>query len=438
MAKEDDAGVEDAAILLMSLGEEEASEVLKHLSPKEVQRMGETIAKLKSVTKDRVEKVIDRFAVQAENEHMLVSDTDEYVKSVLRKALGDDKANLLIDRILQGSDTTGIESLKWMDASSVAELLRNEHPQIAAAILVHLEFDQAADVLKLFTERQRNEVMLRIATLDGIQPVALKDLNEVMSKVLAGGDRLKKSNLGGAKTAAEMLNMMGSSVETSVLDFVREADGELAQKIMDNMFTFDDLEKLDDKGFQALLKEVQSESLVLALKGASPTIREKVFGNMSSRAAETLREDLESRGPVRLSEVEAEQKEMLKIVRRLADEGQIVLGGGGLSPAPRATCRRRRAARPATPTRASSRARRWAVSRPGSRAACIRVRPQPSRPRPRRRPPRARPSGWPAWPPRARPARRRATRTATAMAWWRWTASSRALRPRPRRRWVPS
>ena len=329
MAKEDDAGVEDAAILLMSLGEEEASEVLKHLSPKEVQRMGETIAKLKSVTKDRVEKVIDRFAVQAENEHMLVSDTDEYVKSVLRKALGDDKANLLIDRILQGSDTTGIESLKWMDASSVAELLRNEHPQIAAAILVHLEFDQAADVLKLFTERQRNEVMLRIATLDGIQPVALKDLNEVMSKVLAGGDRLKKSNLGGAKTAAEMLNMMGSSVETSVLDFVREADGELAQKIMDNMFTFDDLEKLDDKGFQALLKEVQSESLVLALKGASPTIREKVFGNMSSRAAETLREDLESRGPVRLSEVEAEQKEMLKIVRRLADEGQIVLGGGG-------------------------------------------------------------------------------------------------------------
>jgi flagellar motor switch protein FliG len=329
MAKDDEKGVEDAAILLMSLGEEEASEVLKHLSPKEVQRMGETIAKLKSVTKDRVEKVIDRFSAQAENEHMLVNDTDEYVKSVLRRALGDDKANLLIDRILQGSDTTGIESLKWMDASSVAELLRNEHPQITAAILVHLEFDQAADVLKLFTERQRNEVMLRIATLDGIQPLALKDLNEVMSKVLAGGDRLKKSNLGGAKTAAEMLNMMGSSVETSVLDFVREADGELAQKIMDNMFTFDDLEKLDDKGFQALLKEVQSESLVLALKGASPTIREKVFGNMSSRAAETLREDLESRGPVRLSEVEAEQKEMLKIVRRLADEGQIVLGGGG-------------------------------------------------------------------------------------------------------------
>jgi flagellar motor switch protein FliG len=210
----------------------------------------------------------------------------------------------------------------------VAELLRNEHPQIVAAILVHLEFDQAADVLKHFPERQRNEVMVRIATLDGIQPAALKDLNEVMSKVLAGGDRMKKSNLGGVKSAAEILNMLGTSVETSVLDFVREADNDLAQKIMDNMFTFDDLEKIDDKGIQALMKEVQSESLVIALKGATPGLRDKIFKNMSTRAAETLREDLESRGPVRLSEVEAEQKEMLKIVRRLADEGQIVLGGG--------------------------------------------------------------------------------------------------------------
>lgn len=322
-------GIEDAAILLMSLGEEDAAEVFKLLAPKEVQRLGETIARLKSVPRDRVETVLDRFDAAAQRDSMLVADTDEYVKAVLRKALGDDRANLLIDRILQGSDTTGIESLKWMDAQSVAELLRNEHPQIVAAILVHLDCDQAAAVLKQFVERQRNEVMVRIATLDGIQPSALKDLNEVMSKVLAGGERLKKSNLGGAKAAAEILNMLGSAVETSVLDFVREADGELAQKIMDNMFTFDDLEKLDDKGFQALLKEVQTDQLVLALKGASPEIREKVFRNMSTRAAETLREDLESRGPVRLSEVEAEQKEMLKIVRRLADEGQIVLAGGG-------------------------------------------------------------------------------------------------------------
>ena len=322
-------GLEDAAILLMSLGEEEAAEIFKHLAPKEVQRLGETIARMKTVPKERLENVIDKFETKAANESMLVADSNEYVKSVLRKALGEDKANLLIDRILQGSDITGIESLKWMDPASVAELLRNEHPQIVAAILVHLDFDQAADVLKQFSERQRNEVLIRVATLDGIQPTALKDLNEVMSKVLAGGDRNRKSSLGGVKTAAEILNMLGSTIETSVLDYVRENDNELAQKIMDSMFTFDDVEHIDDKGIQALLKEVQSESLVIALKGASPSLREKIFRNMSTRAAETLREDLEARGPVRLSEVEAEQKEMLKIVRRLVDEGQVVLAGGG-------------------------------------------------------------------------------------------------------------
>ena len=325
----EEQGIEDAAILLMSLGEEEAASVFKHLAPKEVQKLGETIARMKSITRERMDGVLDKFGTEAQSQHVLVQDTDEYVKAVLRKALGEDKANLLIDRILQGSDVTGIESLKWMDASSVAELLRNEHPQIVAAILVHLDFDQSSSVLKSFTERQRNEVLIRIATLDGIQPSALKDLNEVMSKVLAGGEKLKKASLGGVKTAAEIINLMGSSVETSALDYIREADNELAQKIMDNMFTFDDLNKLDDKGFQSLLKEVQSESLVIALKGATPELREKVFRNMSTRAAETLREDLESRGPVRVSEVEAEQKEMLKIVRRLADEGQIVLGGGG-------------------------------------------------------------------------------------------------------------
>jgi flagellar motor switch protein FliG len=325
----DDTGIENAAILLMSLGEEEAAEVFKHLAPKEVQRLGETIARMKVVPRERLDSVLDKFTGVAAEQHMLVPDTDEYVKAVLRKALGEDKANLLIDRILQGSDVTGIESLKWMDAGSVAELLRNEHPQIVAAILVHLDFDQASSVIKAFGERQRNEVLVRIATLDGIQPSALKDLNEVMSKVLAGGEKLKKASLGGAKTAAEIINLLGGAIETSVLDFIREADNELAQRIMDNMFTFDDLDKLDDKGIQALLKEVQSESLVIALKGATPEMREKIFKNMSTRAAETLREDLESRGPVRVSEVEAEQKEMLKTVRRLVDEGQIVLASGG-------------------------------------------------------------------------------------------------------------
>ncbi len=325
----DEKGVEDAAILLMSIGEEEASEVFKHLSPKEVQSVGEAIAKMKSIPRERVESVLGKFAETAGEQSMLVSNNDEYVKSVLRKALGEDKANLLIDRILTGGDVSGIESLKWMDPGSVAELLRNEHPQIVAAILVHLDFEQSSSVLNAFTERHRNEVLVRIATLDGIQPAALRDLNEVMGKVLAGGDKLKKAALGGPKAAAEIINMMGSSVETSVLDFVREGDADLAQRIMDNMFTFEDLGKLDDSAIQSVLKEVQSDSLIIALKGAPPETREKIFKNMSKRAAETLREDLESRGPVRVSEVEAEQKEMLKIVRRLADEGQIVLGGGG-------------------------------------------------------------------------------------------------------------
>jgi flagellar motor switch protein FliG len=329
MAGNDEQSIENAAILLMSLGEEEAAQVFKHLGPKEVQKLGETIAKLKVIPRERVEAVLEQFTRTAEKQHILVPDTDQYVKAVLRKALGDDKANLLIDRILQGSDASGIESLKWMDPGSVAELLRNEHPQIVAAILVHLDHDQSSSVLKSFTERQRNEVLIRIATLDGIQPAALNDLNEVLSKVLAGSSRLKKSLRGGVKAAAEIINMMGSSVETSALDYIREADGELAQKIMDNLFTFEDLNKLDDKGFQAVLKEVQSESLVISLKGATPELREKVFRNMSSRAAETLREDLESRGPVRVSEVESEQKEMLKIVRRLVDEGQVVMASGG-------------------------------------------------------------------------------------------------------------
>ena len=329
MSTLDEAGLEDAAILLMSLGEEEAAQVFRHLEPKQVQRLGETIAKMKSVPREKLDGVLQRFSQQAATHSSLVADNGEYVRNVLKKALGDDKANLLIDRILQGSDISGIESLKWMDPASVSELLRNEHPQIVAAIMVHLDHDQASRVLKAFPERQRNEVLVRIATLDGIQPSALKDLNEVMSRVLAGGEHQRKSSLGGVKAAAEIINLLGGSVETSVLDYIREADGDLAQKIMDNMFTFDDLDKVDDKGIQALMKEVQSESLVVALKGASVELRDKVFRNMSTRAAETLREDLESRGPVRLSEVEAEQKEMLKIVRRLVDEGQIVLAGGG-------------------------------------------------------------------------------------------------------------
>ena len=321
-------GLQDAAILLMSLGEAEAAEVFKHLSPKEVQKLGEAIAKTKTITRDRVDAVVDKFTGVAASQSLLVSDSGDYVRSVLKLALGDDKATLLIDRILQGGDVSGIESLKWMDAMAVAELLRNEHPQIVAAILVHLDYDQAAEVLKHLTERQRNEVMLRVATMEGIQPTALKDLNEVLFQVLAGGDKVRKSSLGGVKTAAEMINLMGTNIEGTVIESIRNHDPDLAQKIVDKMFVFDDLVKLDDKAIQMVLKEVASDALIAALKGAQPELREKVLANMSTRAAETLREDLESRGPMRLSEVEAQQKEILKTVRRLSDEGQIVIGGG--------------------------------------------------------------------------------------------------------------
>lgn len=326
MSQED--GLQNAAVLLMSLGEEEAAEVFKHLSPKEVQKLGEAIAKTRTITREKVDEVVERFTAVAAAQSLLVSDSGDYVRSVLKRALGDDKAALLLDRILQGGDVSGIESLKWMDPLSVAELLRNEHPQIVAAIMVHLDYDQAADVLKHLTERQRNEVMLRIATMEGIQPTALKDLNEVLFKVLAGGDKIRKASLGGVKTAAEMINLMGTVIEGTVLESIRSHDPELAQKIMDKMFVFDDVIKLDDKAIQMVLKEVASDSLIVALKGAQPELKEKFLSNMSSRAAETLREDLESRGPMRLSEVEAQQKEVLKIVRRLADEGQIVIGGG--------------------------------------------------------------------------------------------------------------
>jgi flagellar motor switch protein FliG len=325
----EESGLQDAAVFLMSLGVEEAAEVFKHLSPKEVQRIGEAIARTRSVSKERVDGVVQTFTNEAASQSLLVSDTDHYVRSVLKRALGDDKAGLLIDRILQGGDVSGIESLKWMDPLSVAELLRNEHPQIMAAILVHLDFEQVAGILKNLTPRTRNEVMLRIATLEGIQPTALKDLNEVLFKVLAGGDKVRKASLGGVKTAAEIINLLGTQIESTVIESIREHDGDLAQKITDKMFTFEDLIKLDGKSIQMVLKEVSSEMLVISLKGASTELRELVLGNMSGRAAEGLREDLESRGPVRLSEVEAQQKEILKIVRRLSDEGTIVMGGGG-------------------------------------------------------------------------------------------------------------
>ncbi len=325
----DDEGLNQAAILLLSIGEEEASEVFKYLSPKEVQKIGEVMAKTKNVTRDKVDAVLGSFCDVAELHTSVGNNGDDYVRSVLTKALGKEKANLLLDRILQGSDVSGIEGLKWMDASAVAELIKGEHPQIVATILVHLERDQAAEVLGHLSERLRNDVMLRIATLDGIQPYALQELNDVLGKLLSSGDKVKKTAMGGIRTAAEILNFAGAAREAAIVEAVRQYDADLAQKILDEMFVFDNLLDVEDRGIQLLLREVQSESLIVALKGAKQDLREKIFKNMSQRAADLLRDDLETKGPVKLRQVETEQKEILKIARRLAEEGQISLGSKG-------------------------------------------------------------------------------------------------------------
>lgn len=294
-----------------------------------MQKLGAGMAKMTPQPRERVEKLLEELQMHAARGSHIEPD-EEAIRTMLTKALGDERAANLISRVLQGSDTAGIESLKWMDAATAADLIKNEHPQIIATILVHLEFDHAGEILRHFDDRRRNEVLLRIATLDGVQPTALKELNEALTRVLSGSAQsLKKASMGGTRHAAEILNFVGSSAETAILDNVREYDPDLAQRILDEMFVFENLMDCDDRGIQVILREVQGDQLVIALKGAAPEMREKIFKNMSSRAAEMLREDLEARGPVRLSEVEAAQKEILKTARRLSEEGQIMLGGKG-------------------------------------------------------------------------------------------------------------
>ncbi|RBA25802.1 flagellar motor switch protein FliG [Herminiimonas fonticola] len=322
-----DNGIHKGAVLMLALGANEAAEVMKYLGPREVQKLGAAMSTMKAIQSQELISVLSEFRGETEKNTSLGLDSDEYIRDVLTKALGDDKAASLLNRILGARDSSGIESLKWMDAQSVADLVRNEHPQIIATILVHLERDQASEVLDHFTERLRNDCVLRIATLDGVQPAALRELNEVLTKLLTGNENLKKKPMGGIRAAAEILNFFNGENEISVMANLKGYDNDMAQKIMDEMFVFDNIMDIEDRGIQLLLREVQSESLIIALKGATPELREKFFKNMSQRAGEMMREDLESKGPVRLSEVEANQKEILQIVRRLADEGQLTIGG---------------------------------------------------------------------------------------------------------------
>jgi len=322
-------GVQRAAVLLMSLGEAEAAQVLKHMSAKEVQKVGSAMAAMQKVSRVDVETVMDGFIHDLGEQTSLGVGADDYIRKVLTTALGADKANGLIDRILYGRNTKGLDSLKWMEPRAIAELIRNEHPQIISIVLAHLDSDQAAEVLVLMPERVRSDVVLRIATLDGIPPTALNELNDIMEKQFSGSQNLKSSAIGGVKVAANIINHLDSSNEQAVMGAIRKVDEDLGGKIQDLMFVFDNLGDLDDRSIQTVLREVPNERLALALRGADPAVKEKILGNMSQRAAQILTEDMEARGPVRLADVEAAQKEVLGIARKLADEGSITLSGGG-------------------------------------------------------------------------------------------------------------
>jgi len=322
------SGPRRSAILLLALDEDSAAEVFKYLSPTEIQQISTEMARLDQISHDDMRQVLQAFHDETEEFIALNLNSSEHIRSVLTKALGSDRASSLIEDVLETSGTgSGIDALNLMEASMVAELIRDEHPQIIATVLIHLDRHQAADVMALFDEKLRNDVVLRIATFSGVQPAALQELTEVLTNML-DGQNLKRSKMGGARTAAEILNLMNTNQEEAAIETVRSHSEDLAQKIIDEMFLFENLIDLDDRSIQLILKEIDTNSLVVALKGAPETLMDKFMRNMSQRAADLMREDMEARGPIRVSQVEAEQKAILQVVRRLADGGEIVLSGG--------------------------------------------------------------------------------------------------------------
>jgi len=320
-------GAERAAILLMSLGEQDAALVLKHMGPREVQKIGNTMAGMSQINQVTVNMVVAQF-VDAASQLTSLSG-DDYVRNVLVQALGQDKAGAIIDRIPSNQGARSFDQLKWMDARAIAETIRSEHPQIIALVLSQLDPDQAAEVLLLIPDDLRSDIVLRIATLESVPSSVLSDLDAVLEQQFKNTKSVRSTTVGGLKSAANILNYMESSVETEILKKVSEADSSIAEHIEELMFVFENLMDIDDRGIQTLLREVDTEGLVVALKGADEALREKIFKNMSKRAAEMLRDDLEAKGPVRLSDVETAQKEILAVARRMADAGEISLGGKG-------------------------------------------------------------------------------------------------------------
>ena len=328
-AAKDRTPLQRAAIFLMSIGEDSAASVLRNLGPKEVQRLGTAMADLGSISRSDVESVIGEFVTEVGEQTGFGIGNDQYIRSMLVSALGEDKAGSLIDRILIGGSTTGLDTLKWMDARSVAGVIRFEHPQIQAIVLAYLDADHAAEVLTHFAPAVRVDVVMRVAKLETVQPEALQELNDILERQFSGGGSSKTTSLGGVKTAADIMNHLESSIESDLMEAIRDENEEIGNGIQDLMFVFANLQEVDDSGIQALLREISSDTLILALKGADEDLKAKIFNNMSKRAAELLKDDLEAKGPVRLSEVEGAQKEILLVARRMADAGELVLSSGG-------------------------------------------------------------------------------------------------------------
>jgi flagellar motor switch protein FliG len=322
-------GIERAAILLLTLGEKEAAEVLKHMGAREVQRIGSAMTQVGNLSRNDVLDVIAEFNALAESQTSIGMRSDEFVRKTLVTALGEERAANVIDRILTNRTSKGLDSLKWMDARAIAEMIKFEHPQIIAIICSYLEPEHSAEVMSNLPESVRTESMIRIAMLDGVQPSALRELDLVIEKQFSAAAGSQTSALGGPKCAADIINNLEPSIESALMEKIRKADETLGAKIEDLIFVFANLVEVDDRGMQEILRQVPSDKLLLALKGADQALKDKIFKNMSQRAAEMLKDDLESRGPVKLAEVEAAQKEILQAARKLAESGAINLGGKG-------------------------------------------------------------------------------------------------------------
>ena len=322
-------GTQRAAILLLTLGEQTAASVLRHMDVQEVQRLGSAMASLTDVPRERVADVLGELLVAVHKKTSIGIGTGDYLRKVLTESLGERKAGNLLGRILKGRDSTGIDALKWMDPRTVAEVIKSEHPQIIATILAHLNGQQAADVLGRFQPAEQAEIALRVARLDEVPETALQELDAIVERQTKEAVALRTARLGGVKAAADIINLLGAGPQAAVLEAIKAEDEKLGAQINDALFVFENLLKIDDRGMQSILREIQSDSLSIALKGADEAIRDKVFRNMSKRAAEILRDDIASKGPVRLADVETAQKEILAVAQRLAEEGQIVLSTGG-------------------------------------------------------------------------------------------------------------